>query len=148
MDIELMTHPKTGAPGVGGRRYQQATLAAATLALLFTVGLTLSVRSLFVPAVVDAQLTPRVRVGILSVGGARERPTITALVQRLKDLGCVEGPNLTIDFRMSTPGGAYQILAFVATVRRRTERTAGSHALAALAQAWALGRPMAIGTVA
>ena len=101
MDTQLLTDSRAGTCGVSGRNQRRAAAVTATLAVLLTLGFTFGGRVLFVPAVVDAQPAPRIRVGILSVGGVREGSTIAAFVQRLGALGYVEGRNLTIDFRDS-----------------------------------------------
>src|SRR5262245_1660695 len=93
------TESRGGASDVRHSRQRRATAVTATVAVLVTLGFTIAVQGLVLPAVVDAQPAPRVRVGILSVGGTRERPTIAAFVQRLRDVSYVEGRNLTIDFR-------------------------------------------------
>jgi hypothetical protein len=91
---ELRTSPS------GVRRHHRRTvLGVATLALLATVGSTPTARIPLVSAVVDAQSVPRVRIGVLSAGDVRGRPTITAFIQRLGEFGYIEGRNLTIDFR-------------------------------------------------
>ena len=63
------------------------------------MGGTPTVRISLIRAVVDAQPAPRVRIGILSAGDVRGRPTIRVFIQRLGELGYVDGRNLTIDFR-------------------------------------------------
>jgi putative ABC transport system substrate-binding protein len=98
MDTQL-TASRAGTSDVSHRSQSRVAVETAILAVLVAVGFTVAVLSGFPPAVVDAQPAPRVRVGILSAGGARERPTIAAFVQRLRDLGYIEGRNLTVDFR-------------------------------------------------
>lgn len=99
MDTQLLTDSRAETRGVSHRSQRRTAVVTATLVALVTLGFAFAVQGLFILAVVDAQPAPRVRVGILSVGGARERPTIAAFVQRLGELGYVEGRNLTIDFR-------------------------------------------------
>jgi putative ABC transport system substrate-binding protein len=53
---------------------------------------------LILPAALDAQPAPRIRIGILSTGAPRTSANYVAFIQRLGDLGYVEGRNLTIDF--------------------------------------------------
>jgi len=72
---------------------------AANWTLFTAVGSALAIGILLLPAEPGAQPADRARVGILGTFGQRGMRPVTAFVQRLGDLGYIEGRNLTVDYR-------------------------------------------------